>query len=100
MYEFGLYLGNRYRNFPNIIWVLGDDFQTHSCTTGDAAGDASLVANLMAGIVAADPNHLMSVELNYNFSHSSENSTLTPYLTMNAIYTYGGIYDEALEGLE
>jgi len=96
MHEFGRYLGNRYRNFPNIIWVLGDDFQTHSCTTGDAASDASLVANLMAGIVAADPNHLMSVELDYNFSHSSENSTLSPYLTMNGIYTYGGIYDEVL----
>ena len=98
MYNFGAYLGNRYKNFQNVIWVLGDNFQTQACTTGTAANDATLVAQFMAGLESADPNHLVSIELNYNFSYTTQNATIAPYATMNGIYTYGGTYDEFLQG--
>ena len=97
MYNFGAYLGNRYKNFSNVIWVLGDDFQTQACTTGAAANDSTLVAQFMAGLESADPNHLVSLELNYNFSYTTQNATVRPYSTMNGVYTYGGIYDEFLQ---
>ncbi len=33
---YGQYLGNRYKNFPNIIWISGNDFQNWSTATNDA----------------------------------------------------------------
>jgi hypothetical protein len=27
MYNFPIFLGNRYKTFPNIIWMIGNDFQ-------------------------------------------------------------------------
>ena len=27
-YQYGRYLGERYRKFPNIIWFHGNDFQS------------------------------------------------------------------------
>ena len=32
----GLYLGNRYKSFPNIVWLNGNDFQTWTNQTDDA----------------------------------------------------------------
>jgi hypothetical protein len=34
--RYGQYLGNRYRDFPNIIWLNGNDFQDWSVATNDA----------------------------------------------------------------
>ena len=33
---YGQYLGNRYKNFPNIIWSSGNDFQNWSTPANDA----------------------------------------------------------------
>ncbi len=27
-YDYGRYLGRRYRRYPNIVWLNGNDFQT------------------------------------------------------------------------
>jgi hypothetical protein len=34
---FGQYLGKRYKDFPNIIWMYGNDFQTWADPGDDAA---------------------------------------------------------------
>lgn len=52
-YAYGQYLGDRYRNFPNIIWINGGDRQ------GGGAGFAVWEA-LGKGIKSRDPNHLMT----------------------------------------
>lgn len=56
---YGRFLGERYREFPNIIWVNGGDRSggTHSSGQGDnyPVWDA-----LAKGIKSADPNHLMT----------------------------------------
>ncbi|MGB7436577.1 MAG: DUF4038 domain-containing protein [Candidatus Acidiferrum sp.] len=96
MFNYGVFLGNRYKNSTNVIWVLGYDFQTNICTTGVAANDSTLVANLIAGINSVDPNHIVSEELNFNFSYTTQNSSIGPYVTANGVYTYGGLYDEIL----
>jgi Protein of unknown function (DUF4038)/Putative collagen-binding domain of a collagenase len=97
MYNYGVFLGNRYKNSPNVMWVLGYDFQTNTCTTGNGPNDATLVANLLSGIKSADPDHVISEELNFETSYSTENSTLRPYMSANGVYSYGGIYDEVLQ---
>jgi len=53
--EYGRFLGNRYKHFPNIIWVLGGDAdpQYVSYTKINMIG---------AGIAEADPNHIMTLE--------------------------------------
>ncbi|HEY4989538.1 MAG TPA: DUF4038 domain-containing protein, partial [Opitutaceae bacterium] len=56
MTAYGAFLGNRYRNFPNIVWVLGGDADPANSTV---YGNLSALAT---GIKAADPGHLMTFE--------------------------------------
>ena len=44
-YNYGVYLGNRYRGFSNIVWQSGDDFQTWSTNPSDN----NLVHQVMLG---------------------------------------------------
>lgn len=86
---YGQYLGNRYKNFPNIIWITGNDFETWATgfpggtsSSSQAAMDNGLAQAIMQGVLAADPNHLMTDELNYNISGSTDDSLLSPLLTV------------------
>ena len=54
---FGQYLGNRYKNFANVMWQLGNDF------TVDSQIKFNIVQALAEGILGANPNHLMTIEL-------------------------------------
>ena len=90
-YNYGLYLGNRYKNFPNIVWLNGNDFQTWTNPTDDA--DVTAVAD---GIKAEDPNHIQTVELNYNVSSSLDDPNWAPIVSLNAAYTYYPTYAEVL----
>jgi hypothetical protein len=94
MTTYGNYLGTRYKNYPNIMWIIGNDFQSVNCTTGSSGNDAALVAAIMNGIKSTDPNHFISLEANYQYSYSSQNSTISPYITLNGVYTFGGVYDQ------
>lgn len=89
----GQYLGNRYKNFPNIIWITGNDFQTWNTSSGDN----TIVQNVMAGIASTDTNHLQTTELNYNISGSLDDSLLVPYTDLAASYTYYPEYYESLK---
>ena len=46
---YGTYVGNRYKSFPNIVWVAGGDYNPP---------DQSLTLAVENAIRAADPNHL------------------------------------------
>jgi uncharacterized protein DUF4038/IPT/TIG domain-containing protein/collagenase-like protein with putative collagen-binding domain len=89
----GQYIGNRYKSFPNIIWILGNDFQTWN----SSATDNTLAQNVMAGIAATDKNHLQTTELDYNISGSLDDSLLAPYVTITGAYTYYPVYYEVLQ---
>jgi hypothetical protein len=89
----GHYLGNRYKTFPNIIWITGNDFQTWNSSTTDNA----LAQNIMSGIASADPNHLQTTELNFNISGSLDNALLVPNTTLAGSYTYYPTYYEVLQ---
>jgi hypothetical protein len=92
-YNYGVYLGNRYKNFPNIVWQSGNDFNSWTNPT-----DNDLVKQVMAGIASGDPNHLQTIELEYPISYSNQDyGTLGSLLTLDAVYTYGPTYDSSLQ---
>ena len=92
MHDYGAFLGNRYKNVPNIIWITGNDFQTWTDPT-----DNALMQNLMAGIASADPNHLQTTELNFTVSGSLDDPLLVPYTTLAGAYDYYCAYAESLD---
>ena len=56
---YGQYLGRRYKDFPNIIWMHGNDYQAWG------PKNDPYVTAVARGIRDVDPNHLQTVELNY-----------------------------------
>ena len=50
-YDYGRYLGRRYRRFPNIVWLNGNDFQTWR----DPQRRRGCVLAVAQGIRATDP---------------------------------------------
>ena len=84
MTAYGEYLGNRYKSYPNIVWLIGGD--------SDIPGQGSALQNklndLATGIKSADRNHLMTVEED---SDGPTNNAYTywhgyPWFDLNAIY--------------
>jgi hypothetical protein len=90
-YAFGRYLGQRYANSPNIIWMSGNDFQSWH----DPADDAAALA-VARGIRDADTGHLQTVELNYYVSASRDDPNWMPLIGLDAAYTYMPTYAEVL----
>jgi hypothetical protein len=89
-YQYGQFLGNRYKNSPNIIWNLGNDFQNWR-TQNDA-----VILAIADGIKSVDSNHLMTIELNSMVSESQDDPNWIPRITANSVYTYYPTYDETL----
>jgi hypothetical protein len=90
-FAFGQWLGNRYKNVPNIIWMHGNDFQTWRDVTDDA-----LVQAVARGIRSSDTNHIHTVELNFLTSGSLDDPTWAPLIELNAAYTYFPTYARVL----
>ena len=88
---YGQYLGNRYKNFPNLIWLNGNDYQKWSVATNDA-----VITSVALGIKDKDPNHLQTVELNYQASCSLDDPNWAPIVSLNLAYTYYPTYAEVL----
>lgn len=91
-YNYGAYLGKRYRNFPNIVWMSGNDFQSWRNTSDDA-----VVRAVARGIKTADPGHLQTVELDYFVSGSLDDKRWAPLIGLDAAYTYYPTYAEVLK---
>lgn len=92
-FNYGAFLGNRYKNSPNVIWQSGNDFQDWNSN----ANDNNLVSQVMAGIASTDPSQIQTIELNFFSSYSNQDqATLGATLTLDAAYTYFETYDEML----
>jgi hypothetical protein len=90
-FNYGAYLGNRYKNYPNIVWQNGNDFQTWSNPADDA-----VVSGIANGIKSADPEHIQTVELDFDSSDSLEDPTWAPIVQLNTAYSYYPQYDRML----
>jgi len=91
-FEYGAFLGNRYKNSANVMWQSGNDFQAWNTNSTDNY----LVDQVMAGIASAAPKQVQTIELNFDQSYSSEDVLLQPFLNLDAVYTYYETYDEVL----
>ena len=91
-YDYGRYLGRRYRRYPNIVWLNGNDFQTWRQPADDA-----LVLAVANGIRSADPHALQTVELNYLTSASVDDPRWRGIIGLDAAYTYAPTYAEVLK---
>ncbi len=90
-FDYGVYLGMRYRDYPNIIWMSGNDFQSWGNPDDDA-----LVQAVAMGILSVDTNHLHTAEMSYLSSTTLDDPTWEPIASLNAAYTYYPTYDEVL----
>ena len=90
-YQYGVYLGNFFKDLPNIIWMSGNDFQSWQTASDDA--DARAVA---LGIQSVDPSALQTTQLSYTVSSSLDDVNWTSLLGLNAAYTYSPTYAEVL----
>jgi hypothetical protein len=88
---YGQYLGSRYRSFPNIIWMHGNDFQWRN------ADDDQLLQAVARGVRSTDRDHLQTVELNPPTSGSLDDPTWAPLIDLNAAYSYFPTYAQVLK---
>jgi hypothetical protein len=89
---YGRYLGNRYRNFNNIVWAHGNDFQTWQTPEDDA-----VVRAVAMGILDNDNRHIHTVELNYLASGSYDDGSWIPIIGIDSAYTYYPTYAQVLK---
>jgi hypothetical protein len=94
-FYYGVYLGNRYKDFPNIIWISGNDFQTW----GNPADNANVQA-IAKGIESVDTSHIQTIELNYEASSSLDDRSWAPIIKLNDVYTYYPTYAEVLHAYD
>lgn len=89
MRNYGRYVGNRYKNFPNIIWLIGGD------TDPVANGVAAKVREFVAGLQEFDNSRLVTAH------NGPEQAAMDvwpneAWLNLNNIYTYNDAYPAAL----
>jgi hypothetical protein len=85
--NYGRFLGARYRDFDNIVWMSGNDYQDWHDPQNDA-----VVSAVALGIRDNDPRHIHTVELDYLVSSSLDDPTWVPIIDLNATYTYYPTY--------
>jgi hypothetical protein len=90
--DFGRYLGNRYKDFDNILWMHGNDFQTWK-----KAEDDAVVLALAKGIREKDTRHLHTIELDYLVSGSHDDARWEPLIDLSGSYTYYPTYAQVLK---
>jgi hypothetical protein len=96
-FDYGVYVGNRYKNFPNIVWFHGNDFDHYIVST-----DNALVGQVMAGIASVDSNHLQTIELmaaktgTNSDNYSNQDTDLSAYCGADLAYSYAPTYNVVL----
>jgi hypothetical protein len=90
LHAYGRYLGRRFRNLKNVLWLHGGDYDPP---------DKDLVRAIAAGIREIDPAALHSAHGNPE-SAALEYWRGEPWLTVNTVYTYQSVVRAALEQYE
>ncbi len=89
---YGCYVGNRYKNFDNVVWMSGNDFQNWRIES-----DNALVKAVADGIKETDSRHIHTLGLDYFVSSSLDNALWSDLVTLNAAYTYYPAYAEVIK---
>jgi len=93
---YGAFLGNRYKSYPNIIWLHGGDANPSLCAS-DVTQKEGAIAR---GIMSADPIHLMAIESTNNQWGEASATNWAPFTfstsAPNGWLTLGTIYPKGL----
>ncbi|HEU0215540.1 MAG TPA: DUF4038 domain-containing protein, partial [Stellaceae bacterium] len=89
---YGRYLGSRYKDVANIIWMHGNDFQSWR-----DPGDNDLVIAVGKGIRDTDANHIQTAELDYLVSATLDDRKMRKLVALDAVYTYRPTYAKILQ---
>jgi hypothetical protein len=81
MTAFGVYLGSRYKSYPNIMWLMGGDLNIPS----QGQGIANKHNDVALGIKSVDTVHLMTVE-NIRGQSSLDEWSGASWLDLNGLY--------------
>ncbi len=90
-FAYGQFLGRRYKNFSNVAWISGNDFNNWRVPADDA-----LVEVVAKGIQSVDPDQLQTVEINVNTSSSLDDQSWASIISLNSTYTYSATYIQML----
>ena len=85
---YGKFLGERYRDDVNIIWMFGNDY-------GDWENIDPYLVALSKGLRAADPKKLQTIELNPS-NTSFDDPTWPPLIELASAYAYAPTYEVVL----
>lgn len=86
---YGEWIGDRYKDFPNIIYVWGDDMNP---------GDLRTKIRAMAeGVKSQDPNHLQTFHAGSNNSALDQWDANESWLDINTTYTYEPVQQKSLQ---
>ncbi len=88
---YGEYLGNRYKKYPNVAWLNGNDFHGWQKESDDA-----LVRAVAKGIKSVDPDHIQTVEFDPPFGSSLDDPSWSAIIAINGAYVYGPTYIQVL----
>jgi hypothetical protein len=92
-FAYGAFLGSRYKDSPNVIWISGNDYWATNW------GNDPYVVAVARGIRSTDPHHIQTVELDVETS-SVDNSNWVSLINLNAVYTYTPTYDRMLKAYD
>jgi hypothetical protein len=88
-FNYGVYLGNRYKNFKNIVWLTGNDYKINP-------DDDLLLTAIIRGIKSVDPSHLHTSENNSVASGpgqtSLDDASIGSLLDFNGAYVWTATY--------
>ncbi len=82
MKSWGAYIGNRYRDAPNVVWGVSGDCDPTAWRT-------KIDSMVVGGLLPADPNHLVSTR-DETGSYSHTHWPNRPWLTLDGFYPYWG----------
>jgi len=82
-YNFGLYVGKRYKNRKNVFWVLGGDYLPPEGSEGEVR-----LRRFMEGIRDAEAKQLWAGDWKAPCI-STDEKALAFLMNLNAVYSYG-----------
>jgi hypothetical protein len=91
---YGAFLGARYKNRPNILWVFGNDYQVETSTINNQYD------SFLTGLRGAGDNHLVSIQNNYHKSHSWDYTFWASKVQWDCDYSYMVQYDSCKIGYD
>jgi len=83
-YEWGLWLGRRYGNRANIIWLAGGDFSPPAGSEGERR-----VYQILKGLKAGGAHQLVSAQWAPPDSLATDQAAFVDVIDINTIYGYG-----------